>query len=290
TSTPNPSNPTYSNDLEGVVVASGGAGYMFEGTNGTFTASFNDAVSNGQLRQYAKGPYLDAWRGRVPVKDATTGAALPFMMATFYWESWKKNDGSFLCFRACAQICNSLTNTPAPAVSYTYDLDWKNGAAVIRGTSNQDRGFTTILHTVFANYSTFDHSARPDWSVNDAPLKAIIVQRDAARIDQFKHCGVVPPIIGNLSPTLPTPVTPFTSMGCGQAGTSSGVYETGLGYTAIYEPGASGVVKTYQPGGEHSSLGVLTMHAVCHIAHQRLGNYADAAAWLAFTRNMATCY
>src|SRR5262249_61713152 len=44
------------------------------------------------------------------------------------------------------------------------------------------------------------------------------------------------------------------------------------------------------PGGEHSSLGVLTMHAVCHIAHQRLGNYADAAAWLAFTRNMATCY
>src|SRR5262249_26763648 len=218
TSTPNPSNPTYSNDLEGVVVASGGAGYMFEGTNGTFTASFNDAVSNGQLRQYAKGPYLDAWRGRVPVKDATTGAALPFMMATFYWESWKKNDGSFLCFRACAQICNSLTNTPAPAVSYTYDLDWKNGAAVIRGTSNQDRGFTTILHTVFANYSTFDHSALPDWSVNDAPLKAIIVQRDAARIDQFKHCGVVPPIIGNLSPTLPTPVTPFTSMGWGAGG------------------------------------------------------------------------
>jgi hypothetical protein len=269
-------------------VVSGGSGYANTAT-GTFSSSFNSIVSvvnananhNGaSLVQYAKGPICDAWRGRMPI------SGMPHFHVTFYVERWKDGSGNFLAFKSCAVYGSGMNDTVNALPNYTFDIDWKNGSTVIRGTSNSDPGYTNIVCYAFASAATFKRgsssvnyvdAARMDWSANDAVLSAIVQQRTPTECDQLKATGLISPWLA-IRPTIATPA--FGTATAYVFGT--GAQDTAL---AVYQPFASaGLRCTFGTGGADESEAPIAGEQALHWMWLRQGNTANANIWLVNSR------
>lgn len=251
-----------------VTVVNPGSGFANVGS-GSFTVAFNSviaAINSGgnhtggvSLEQYAKGPVCDAWRAR------TTVSGLNHYHVTFYVERWKKADGTFLAFRACAVPGTGLVDTTNAIPNYTYSMDWKNGATVIRGTSNGDTGFQTMLHFAGSAFGTFGTDARMDWSTSHAAWTAIIQQRTPVECDQFKKSGVILPYL-NLTPTATVPTT-------------QSAYEVSLNggklFYGIHQPfGSAGIRTPLGTGGAGSQENPM--------------NEVDALYWMSLRNSLTT--
>ncbi len=260
-----------------ITVVNGGSGYALVGGTGSFSASFNTGIATNtgsgnhvgtSLVRYAQGPACDAWRLRMPISGMDHGHV------SFYIERWKTAAGTLLTYKRSAIVGNGLVDTTKTLPNYTYNLNWQDGAAVIRGTGIGSAGFTNLNHFAGSSFGTFDAAGLPDWSVNDAAYKAVTAQRTAAECDQFKAPGLALGWLA-ITPTVPVPTTPA-------------VYETnlngGLNFLCSYQPLGSAGVRS--PLGS-ASLGpqVAPMSGIntLHWMSQRAG-LAGAATWLRNSR------
>ena len=252
-----------------------GSGYAFLGTSGSFGASFNAAVSAGTyVKQYAKGPICDAWEVITQWKDATSGTALPHTHATFFVERWKDGSGNFLVFKSICLLGSGLLDTANNLPNYTYDLDWKNGSTVIRGTTNGDHGYTNLLHYSACAMGTFGLDALEDWSANDVALKAIIQQRTPTECDQFKLAGLATPWLA-INTSIPTPTVPAYYT----------YDDSDLGFVYQYQPfGSAGVRSPLGSGGSGHNEAPLWLGNTLHWQNLRAGNTAAAKVWGANNR------
>lgn len=250
-----------------------GSGYVNVGS-GSFTVAFNDVITainsggnhaNGvSIEQYRKGAVCDGWRAR------TTVSGLNHYHVTFYIERWKKADGSFLAFRACAVYGTGLVDTVNSIPNYTYDLDWKNGSTVIRGVSNGDTVFQTMLHFMGSSGATFGTDSRMDWSTNHAAWNAVQHTRTAAECDQFRKTGIILPYL-NLTPTTVVPTTP-AYYEQNQAG--------GINFYGLYQPfGVAGVRAPLGAGGAGPQENPMNTVDGLYWMSLRTGR-AGAATWL----------
>lgn len=261
-----------------VTVVTPGAGYVNVGT-GSFNLGFNDLVTlfgtNGNhngvsVEQYCKGPIVDAWRVRGPI------SGMVHYHCTFYVERWKDSTGAFLAFFAYAMPGNGLVQTTTTLPNYTYDLDWKNGSTIIRGTTNGSPGFSDILHFAGSSYGTFDPTGRGDWSVNDAAYKAIIQQRTPTECDQLRSSGVILPWDQTTVPTKAPPTTPAA-------------YEIGLNggeaFLCVYQPlGSVGIRCALGAAGSGNMEGQISEVNTLHWMCLRQGLTTQAQTWLLNSR------
>lgn len=271
-----------------VAVVAGGSGYVLEGNgnDGVFNGSFNTAVSNNtNVRQYAKGPVCNAWRAIMKLTNSA-GTPHPHLFAIFYVERWDNADTSLLAFRAYAQIGDGLADFTDTLYNATYDLDWKNGATVIRGHTNGDTGFTTVPMCqqsgvwTFGGGTTPDVNGRPDWSANSAAFNSIIVQPAIAEADQIKACGIVTPWVS----LLPTHSNPSV----GRAFT--GQYEETT-YLNLVQPAATaGIRAPMGTGGSGDNEAVFPLHNALHWLWLKQGNAANSQLWLTACRGVAANY
>lgn len=261
-----------------VHVVTPGSGYAFVGT-GSFTLGFNDLVTlfntNGNhngvsIEQYCKGPVVDAWRaiGVMP--------GLPHYHTTFYIERWKDSTGAFLDFYALAKPGNGLIDTAHTLPNYTYDLDWKNGATVIRGTTPGTPGYSKQLHFIGSSFGTFDATFRGDWSSNDAGYKAVIQQRTPEECDQLRSTGMILPWDQTTIPTKTVPTTPAAYEASANGGEAFLCTYQPLGSVGVRSPlGAAGIGNMEAQISEVNAL---------HWMSLRQGMTAAAQTWLLNSR------
>jgi hypothetical protein len=254
-----------------VDVTAGGSGFGLKGS-GSWSAAFSDTPT--LTEQYSKGPVCDAWRRVVPFKDGAT--AHPFLVAILYIERWKTAAGAFLDFKATAKIHYGVFDTSTAQPCYTFDIDWKNGSTVLRGTTNGDAGFSDYVNFVRAACFTLDSHGQMDWTdtTNGPKWNALYIKRSATQIAQFKNAGVLPPIL-NITPTQPAPTyeNPYATGNAtgGGAGGWGGSFRT----LPLYQPGyyASCEV-SLSHGGTHNNLGLIA--GGIHVFH----HLTQDAAWL----------
>jgi hypothetical protein len=255
-------------------VVAPGSGYGYVGS-GTFTAAFNDIITaiasggnhaNGvSIEQYAKGPICDAWRARTVV------SGLNHFHVTFYVERWKKTDGTLLAYRAYAIYGTGLVSIGTTITNYTYDLDWKDGATVIRGATNADAGFVTMLNFVGSSGATFDDNALPDWSASGAAFNAITVERTPDEWDYFRSTGIILPWM-YITSTVPVPST--------LSAYSLGSSNSGISEVAVYQPfGNAGIRSALGAGGDGNQENPMTEVDGLHMLAGRAGDTADARIW-----------
>lgn len=186
-----------------VTINSGGAGYGYRGTDGSFVAGFNQAVAllgtngnyNGvRVHQYANGPVCDAWLAIMPALDATTSAVLPHLIVISFVERWKKADGTLLAWRRTCRLHPGTTDTTKALYNYTFDLDFKDGSTVIRGASIASPGYDTLALNQMSGFNTLDSgneaggfisTGKMDWSANHAAYCGTILQLTTAEVDSL---------------------------------------------------------------------------------------------------------
>lgn len=227
-----------------VTIDNAGSGYVNIGS-GSFNIGFNDIVTavnsggnhaNGvALIQTHKGPVLDAWMAYGLI------SGLPHAFIIFYVERWKKADGTFLSLRALAEVCNGTVDTVNTITNYTFDLDWKNGATVIRGASTGDTRLQTVMMMVGASGKTLDAQAMADWSVSSSSFNAIIPQWTLAECDYYRGTtaqGNVGLPLMKIAPTQPVPSVPnsFETNSADGGWDNVGTYQPFIGTAGIRCP------------------------------------------------------
>jgi hypothetical protein len=226
---------TFSSSAQTITINSGGSGYGYMGTNGQFSAGFQQSyalyVANGnfvgvQFQQYKKGPACDAWEWRCPYVDSTSGTPLPGMVQHGWIERWKTPGGALLSYRCTTKNSNAALDTSINYHCYTFDLDWKNGSTVIRGVSNGDTEWETIFLFILAGFFSTDTGAGnplfcglADWSANDTAYKSIFQQRTSTEWDQLVSTGMMPPFLTTFNGVQ---VGGALTMGSGGATTPTG--------------------------------------------------------------------
>jgi hypothetical protein len=260
-----------------ITVVNPGSGYGLLGGTGAFNASFNTGIATNtsagnhvgtSLVQYAKGPACDAWRLRMPI------SGMNHAHVTFYIARWKTAGGTLLTYKRSAVIGNGLVDATKTIPNYTYDLDWKDGSTVIRGTTNSSAGFTNLMQFAFSSFGTFDSAGLADWSVNDAAYKAVVQQRTAIECDQFKDAGLAIPWL----PVVPTTTVP----------TTPAAYENntqgGLDFLCNYQPlGSAGVRSPLGSASLGNQVAPMSGVNALHWTSERAG-LAGATTWLRNSR------
>ncbi|GEM_PF-1659754 len=207
-----------------------GSGCEMQGS-GAATASVNRALVNGPftaanhcgiVRRYLEGPVADGWEVACAFADDRSGQqwGFPFPIMRAWVEAWKNADGSVYAIRATAMVSEDQYVPKGAWQSYTYDVQWYDGAApgastcirCVNDTGYPIAGVTTYLplqrveQTDDGAAMVFGPSAQMDWVAVDAGgsigrsaalgagLNAVVPTMNPADKARFKAAQVIEPI------------------------------------------------------------------------------------------------
>ena len=208
-----------------VTITSAGSGCMTEGS-GNFIASINKALINGPynasnhcgfVRRYLKGPIADGWEIYCRFTDKATGEqeGYPFPGLRAWVEDYKNADGSVYAIRAAAAVVQDEYQPGGTWDSYTYDVQWYNGATATSVTCIRCVGvsgapsmtnklnylpLTRIVQMNGGGAFTFGSDARMDWipvnagGATSMALNAVVPTMNTADKAYFKAAQVIEPI------------------------------------------------------------------------------------------------
>jgi hypothetical protein len=253
-----------------VTITTPGSGCAVQGS-GAYTASANTALGNGAfngsnhcgiLRQNMQGPVADSWEVACQFTDNVGGApwTFPGPIARFWVEDYKNADGSVYAVRAVGATSDGRYQAASNFTSYTYDMQWQNGATCIRCASAGYVPFTRIVQEVAGQAMTFGPAAQMDWipvagGVTSAALNAVIVTMTAGDKAYLKAAGVILPIDDNVNPGASHEVLTAT----GTQGLSSDI--------GSYNPftlGDQDDVGEFGSGGNHAWFGPVPSNGMDH--------------------------
>ncbi len=255
-----------------VTINNAGSGYS---NIGPFDIGFNNivaAVNAGAshaggvaLDQYYKGGICDAWTAHGLI------SGMPHAHVFFDIERWKKADGSFLALHAMAEVCNGTVDTVNTIPNYTFDLEWKNGATVIRGVSTGDTRLQTVMCTIASSGKTLDAQTNGDWSTSSAAFNAIIPQWTAAECDYYRRATGTP--LMQIAPSVPVPSVPLAW----ETNSSDGGWDN----VGLYQPflGTAGIRCPLGGGGSGNSIQLRGLDNLV-LMSWRAGLTSAARTWL----------